>query len=55
MVPDYDKLNEDKLKLLEEGPKLLHLLLKHKFPEAAAGSPSDSKGYYEDIEKILNE
>lgn len=52
-VAENDKLNTMKLELMDEIPKLLWAIIKSKFPDAEAGSPSDMKGYYEDIEKIL--
>lgn len=51
--PEIDKMNTMKLELMEEIPKLLHTLLKNKFPDAEAGAPADMAGYYEDVEKIL--
>lgn len=49
IVDENDKLNVLKLEVLELIPKLLHSLMKHKFPDAEADSPTDAKGFYEDI------
>lgn len=56
MMPEVDKLNKEKLKLMAEIPKLLHMLAKHKFPDAEAkptAELTDSKLMYEDLEAIL--
>jgi len=44
-----------KIKMMQNMPKVFHAIIKHKFPDTVAGSPTDSKGFYDDIEKILNE
>lgn len=41
MTPEVDSLNTEKLKLLDEIPKLLHMLAKHKFPDAEAKPYAD--------------
>jgi hypothetical protein len=56
LTPEVDKLNKEKLSLLAEIPKLLHMLAKHKFPEAEAkpaAELTDDKLLYEDIQAIL--
>lgn len=35
-------------------PKLVYLLMRHKFKDTTTENPTDTKGFYEDIEKMLN-